>query len=315
MYNVTLNSIIEEFALENLTPSIETGGISVSVAEVNRPGLQLAGFYDYFDEGRIQMIGMVEHTYLRKLSQEDRRIVFGKLFSCGFPAMIISRSLRAFDEIVEAGLRHNIPILQYSGSTSELMGELIRWLRVELAPRVVMHGVLLDIFGEGVFIKGESGIGKSETALELIHRGHRLVADDSVEIKKVSGKTLVGSCPDVTRYFMELRGIGIIDVQRMFGVESVKETQNIDLVIELEMWDKNKEYDRLGTTEFYIEILGKKIVCSKIPVRPGRNLAIICEAAAINHRQKKMGYNSGEILSQRVLDNIKNNQRQAAQND
>lgn len=307
MYTVKLSTIMERFDLLNLTPGLDMAGRNVSVAEINRPGLQLAGFYDYFEEERLQLIGMVEYTYLCSLDVEVRRSIFAKLFSIGFPALILSRGLDPFDEIMEASRAHGIPVLQYTGSTSELMGELIRWLRVELAPRLMRHGVLLDVYGEGVLIVGESGIGKSETAMELIHRGHRLVADDSVEIKKVSSQTLVGCCPPMTRYFMELRGIGIIDVQRMYGVEAVKETQNIDIVIELEMWDKTKEYDRLGIQEETIEILGNQVPCARIPVRPGRNLAIICEAAAINHRQKKMGYNSGEILSQRVMDNIRSN--------
>jgi len=308
MQPVKLETVIERFGLVNLTQGLDVSNRRVSVAEVNRPGLQLAGYYDYFDQARLQLVGMVEYTYLRNMEPERREYVFKKLFSSTFPAIILSRGLPAFDDMLEASLASAIPVLQYHGSTSELMGELIRWLRVELAPMITMHGVLLDVFGVGVLITGESGIGKSETALELIHRGHRLVADDSVEVKKVSSQTLVGSCPAVIRYFIELRGIGIIDVQRMFGVESVKETQHIDLVIQLEMWDKSKVYDRLGMNEEYIEILGNNVICNKIPVRPGRNLAIICESAAINHRQKKMGYNSAEILSRRVMDNIRNSQ-------
>ena len=307
MYSIKLQEVIDKFELRVCLTCSDIISRDVTIAEVNRPGLQLAGYYDYFKQDRLQIVGMVEYTYLSKMDSVKRREVFQKLCAHDFPALIISRALDPFPELLEVAKAFDVPVLQYSSSTSELMGELIRWLRVKLAPRATLHGVLLDVFGEGILLLGESGIGKSETALELIHRGHRLVADDSVEIKKVSNQTLVGSCPDIIRYFIELRGIGIIDVKQMFGVESVKDTQAIDLVIQLELWDKSKEYDRLGTNEEYIEILGNNVVCNRIPIRPGRNLAIICESAAINHRQKKMGYNSAQILSQRVMDNINNN--------
>ncbi|MCL2616123.1 MAG: HPr(Ser) kinase/phosphatase [Defluviitaleaceae bacterium] len=307
MYSIKLQELIDKFELRIITQHADIASKLVTIAEVNRPALQLTGYYDYFKPERLQIIGMVEYTYICKMPSNQRRETFEKLCSYSFPAIILSRKLNPFPELLEAAEAHNIPVLQYRNSTSELMGELVRWLRVKLAPRTTQHGVLLDVFGEGILLLGESGVGKSETALELIHRGHRLVADDSVEIKKVSNQTLVGSCPDIIRYFIELRGIGIIDVKQMFGVESVKDTQTIDLVIQLEFWDKNKEYDRLGATEEYMEILGNKVVCCRIPIRPGRNLAIICESAAINHRQKKMGYNSAHVLTQRVMENINGN--------
>ncbi|MCL2852998.1 MAG: HPr(Ser) kinase/phosphatase [Defluviitaleaceae bacterium] len=307
MYSIKLQELIDKFELNVFTQGADISSKDVKVAEVNRPGLQLAGYYDYFNQDRLQILGMVEYTFLRKMDSGQRAEAFRKLCGHSLPAIILSRGLEPFAELLEIAEACDVPILQYSNSTSELMGELVRWLRVKLAPRVTLHGVLLDVFGEGILLLGESGVGKSETALELIHRGHRLVADDSVEVKKVSNQTLVGSCPDIIRYFIELRGIGIIDVKQMFGVESVKDTQTIDLVIQLEIWDKNKEYDRLGASEEYIEILGNNVVCNRIPIRPGRNLAIICESAAINHRQKKMGYNSAQVLSQRVMDNINNN--------
>ena len=306
MYSIKLQEVIDKFELRVCSQNADISSKDVTIAEVNRPGLLLAGYYDYFNQDRLQIIGMVEYTYLNKMDSGLRRETFRKLCEHSFPAIILSRGLEPFPELLEIAETSGVPVLQFANSTSELMGELIRWLRVKLAPRITLHGVLLDVFGEGILLLGESGVGKSETALELIHRGHRLVADDSVEVKKVSNQTLVGSCPDIIRYFIELRGIGIIDVKQMFGVESVKDTQAIDLVIQLEIWDKNKEYDRLGTSDEYMDILGNNVVCCRIPIRPGRNLAIICESAAINHRQKKMGYNSAQVLSQRVLDNISN---------
>ena len=307
MYSIKLQKIIDEFELKVFSQSADIEAKDIKIAELNRPALQLAGYYDYFNQDRVQIIGMVEYTYLSAMDSTKRRDTFRKLCTYSFPAIIFSRGLEPFPELLEAAEAEGIVVLQSNIATSELISELIRWLRVRLAPRTTVHGVLLDVFGEGILLMGESGVGKSETALELIHRGHRLVADDAVEIKKVSNQTLIGSCPEITRYFIELRGIGIIDVKQMFGVESVKQTHVIDLVIQLELWDKNKEYERLGTTDEYIDILGNSVVCCKIPIRPGRNLAIICESAAINHRQKKMGYNSAQALSQRVMDNINGN--------
>ena len=310
MYSIKLQEVINNFELRVFTKTASVEAVEIKIAELNRPALQLVGYYDYFNSDRLQIIGMVEYTYLLTLSSEQRRETFSKLCAYKFPAVIFSRELEPFPELLEAAEEHGIPVLQSCNATSELISELIRWLRVELAPRTTLHGVLLDVFGEGILLMGESGVGKSETALELIHRGHRLVADDAVEIKRVSNQTLIGSCPEITRYFIELRGIGIIDVKQMFGVEAVKQTHAIDLVIQLELWDKEKEYERLGATDEYIDILGNSVVCCKIPIRPGRNLAIICESAAINHRQKKMGYNSALALSQRVMENININARQ-----
>ncbi len=304
MNSVKLQNIIDEYKLTVLTKKADVSDKTIYHPEVNRPALQLAGFYDYFDEDRLQLIGMVEYTYLSKMDNESRLATLRKLFSYKLPGLVICRGMEAFDGMIEIAEENNVPILQSDKSTTDFIGEVLRWLKVELAPCITLHGVLVDIYGVGVLIMGESGIGKSETALELIHRGHRLVADDAVEIKRVSQQTLIGSCPAVIRYFIELRGIGIIDVQQMFGVESIKATQTIDLVIKMEIWDKNKEYERLGLTEEYTEILGNNVVCHSIPIRPGRNLAIICESAAINHRQKKMGYNAAEVLNNRILENM-----------
>jgi HPr kinase/phosphorylase len=301
---VTLDSIIEEFGLGVLSKNVSTKEIKFVNTEINRPALQLTGFYNYFECERLQIIGKVEHNYLEQMMPEQRRQIIKDFFDHQIPCLIICRSLEPFKEMLYHANKKNIPILRFEGNTSEFMSDVIKFLTVKLAPQITMHGVLIDIYGEGVLIIGESGVGKSETAVELIKRGHRLVADDAVEIRKIAKDTLIGSCPPVIKYFIELRGIGIIDVKQMFGVHSVKETQNIDLVISLEIWDRKKEYDRLGLEEEYMDILGNKVVCLNIPIRPGRNLAIICESAAINHRQKKMGYNAAKVLNERVIENM-----------
>ncbi len=304
VYTVPIEEIVTEFNLENVTPEVSLKDRLLSSSEINRPALQLAGFYDYFDSHRFQIVGKVEYAYLEKMDPVKRHETILKLYDHQFPALTFCRGLEPFPEFVELSKKTNIPLFRTTESTSDFTGELIRWLRVKLANRVTMHGVLVDIYGEGVLIMGESGIGKSETALELIKRGHRLVADDAVEIKRASNQTLIGSCPEIIRYFIELRGIGIIDVLQMFGVESIKATQSIDLVIKLEYWDNNTDYDRLGLKEEYMDILGNNVVCHSIPIRPGRNLAIICESAAINHRQKKMGYNAAQKLNERVMNSM-----------
>ena len=304
MYTVTLANMIKEFDLKLLTEKVAIEDKALCHPDINRPALQLAGFYDYFDADRLQIIGKVEYAYLEKMAADQRVDTLHRLFSSKIPCLVISRDMEPFPEMITLAEESDVPVLSSQDSTTDFMGEVIRWLKTQLAPRITMHGVLVDIYGEGVFIMGESGIGKSETALELIKRGHRFVADDAVEIKRVSHQTLVGSCPDLIKYFIELRGIGIIDVRQMFGVESLKATQSIDLIIKLEQWDQNKSYDRLGLHEEYMEILGNKVICHSIPIRPSRNLAIICESAAINHRQKKMGYNAAQALHERVANNM-----------
>ncbi|HIT86352.1 MAG TPA: HPr(Ser) kinase/phosphatase [Candidatus Coprocola pullicola] len=300
MYSVKIKDLAEEFHLTNLAPSVSLEGKILNKCEVNRPALQLTGFYEHFDNDRLQIFGMVEHSYLSRLETEQRKDVLKRLFSFPIASAVICKDLEVFPEMLEYAKKYDVPLFKTTTGTSTFMAECIRWLTEQLAERITMHGVLVDIYGEGILIIGESGIGKSETALELIKRGHRLVADDAVEIKKISHDTLVGTSPELIRYFIELRGIGIIDVKELFGVSSVKISQNIDLVIRLEMWDSEKDYDRLGLAEEYIDILGNKIVCNSIPVRPGRNVAVICESAAINQRQKRMGYNAAEMLSQRI---------------
>lgn len=301
---VKLSKVIEKMQLENLTPQVDTTGIWLHAPEVNRPALQLTGFYDEFSNDRIQIIGNVEYAYLKSLTETERFNQYMQLISSNIPCLVFCRNLEPEQKILELAVKYNTPVLKSTAATSDFMAEVIRWLKVQLAPCIVIHGVLVDVYGEGVLITGESGIGKSEAALELIKRGHRLVTDDAVEIRKVSEETLVGSAPGVTKYFIELRGIGIIDVKTLFGVESIKEQQQIDMVIKLEDWNKDKEYDRLGLEEEYTEYLGNKVVCHSLPIRPGRNLAVIVEAAAVNHRQKKMGYNAAKKLYRRVQENL-----------
>lgn len=304
MASIKLEQIIEKMKLINLTPELDLSKIKIRQPDINRPALQLAGYFEHFEATRLQIIGFVEYTYMGSLPEERQREIYTRLLSCEIPAFVFCRELRPNDLFMEIAMEYKIPLLMTKKATSAFMAEIIRWLNVMLAPCISVHGVLVDIYGEGVLITGESGIGKSEAALELIQRGHRLVADDAVEIRKVSDDTLVGSAPDITKHFIELRGIGIVDVKTLFGVSNVKNTQNIDLVICLEDWDKEKEYDRLGLEEEYTEYLGNKVVCHNIPIRPGRNLAIICESAAINHRQKKMGYNAAQELYRRVQESL-----------
>jgi len=306
-YNVTLGRIISEFKLEELNYVPGSHDILIETADINRPGLQLAGFYEHFGSDRIQIIGTVEMAYLASLSYKERYESLKAFFSHDFPCCIIARGKKPFPEMVELATEYGIPLLRTEEETSRFASYLILYLNVELAPRITMHGVLVEVYGEGVLMLGESGVGKSETALELVKRGHRLVADDVVEIRKVSNRTLVGSSPDIIRHFIEIRGVGILDVKNLYGVGAVKMTENINLVVNMELWDTNKQYDRLGINDEYTEILGLKIPSLTIPVRPGRNLAIIIEVAAMNHRQKKMGYNAAKVLSQRVMQEIERN--------
>ena len=304
MASVKLSKVIEKMKLDNLTPDIDIENIRVTQPDINRPALQMAGFFAHFDATRIQIIGFVEYTYMESMTEEQKEEVYTKLLSFDIPAIVYCRDLQPDEFFLKKATEHGVPVLSTKTSTSDFMAEIIRWLKVKLAPCISVHGVLVDVYGEGVLITGESGIGKSEAALELIKRGHRLVTDDVVEIRKVSDDTLIGSAPDITKHFIELRGIGIVDIKSLYGVSSVKDTQGIDLVIKLEDWDKDKEYDRLGLEEEYTEYLGNKVVCHNIPVRPGRNLSVICETAAINHRQKKMGYNAAQELYKRVQESL-----------
>lgn len=304
MSSVTLTKIVEQLKLQNETPDIDMSDIAITLPDINRPALQLTGYFDHFDSERVQIIGYVEYTYLEHLPREKKLPIYEQFMSSKIPCVVYTTKTAPDEDILALARKYSVPILTTPQTTSAFMAEIIRWLNVELAPCISIHGVLVDVYGEGVLIMGESGIGKSEAALELIKRGHRLVSDDVVEIRKVSDVTLIGSAPDITRHFIELRGIGIIDVKTLFGVESVKNTQGIDLVIKLEEWDREKEYDRLGLEEEHIDFLGNKVVCHSLPIRPGRNLAVIVESAAVNHRQKKMGYNAAQELYNRVQSSL-----------
>lgn len=300
--SVPLKKLIEKMKLENLTPEVDIEKIELTMPDINRPALQLAGFMEDFDNDRIQIIGNVEHSYIKSLPDGNDRLK--RLLKLGIPCIVFCRNFDVDADIIAAANEAGVPLLRTTKTTSSFMAEVIRWMNVQLAPCMTVHGVLVDVYGEGILITGESGIGKSEAALELIKRGHRLVSDDVVEIRKVSDDTLIGMSPEMTRHFIELRGIGIIDVKTLFGVESVKNTQQIDLVINLEEWDRDKEYDRMGLEEHYVNYLGNNVVCHNIPIRPGRNLAIICESAAVNCRQKKMGYNAALELYNRAISNL-----------
>ncbi len=304
MRGVSVEQLAKQFGLKVFTDCIDLKNIYINSAEVNRPGLELAGYFEHFAEDRVQVIGHVEYSYLETIPREKREYVFDLLLGSGIPCVIFCRNYEPYDYFLEIAKKYNVPVLGTEHLTSNLISYLISYLYAELATSISLHGVLVDVYGEGVLIMGESGIGKSEAALELIRRGHRLVSDDVVEVRRINDNTLVGTSPGITRYFIELRGIGIIDVKTLFGVECVKEEQAIDLVIKLEEWKRDKEYDRLGLEDETIEILGKEVICHSIPIRPGRNLAVIVEAAAVNHRQKKMGYNAAQELYARVQENL-----------
>lgn len=304
MDGVSVAKIAKRMKLNNFTDGINLNQHQIVVTDVNRPALQLNGFFEHFEQLRVEIIGTVEYVNLQKKSEEERKELYDAFLSFAIPCVIFCRGFEPDSMFLETANRNNVPVLGTEQATSEFMAELINILTEELAPCISIHGVLVDVYGEGLLIMGESGIGKSEAALELVKRGHRLVTDDVVEIRKINEHTLVGTSPEITRYFIELRGIGIIDVKTLFGVECVKEKQTIDLVIKLSDWKKENNYDRFGMEEEYTEILGNQVVCHSLPIRPGRNLAVICEAAAVNHRQKKMGYNAAKELYRRVQANF-----------
>ena len=295
-YSISLAALAQELELETLYAPRSLDTLFVNNNDINRPGLQLTGFYNYFNAEKIQICGNTEFAYLERLSVQDRTDALYELFSYKFPALIITRSHEPFPEMLEAAEQYGVPVLRTELDTSDTMARSIAFLNLNLAQRITRHGVLIEIYGEGVLIVGESGVGKSETAIELIKRGHRLVADDAVEIKKVSAISLVGSSPDNIRHFIELRGIGIINARRLYGMGAVKMTEKIDLVVKLEPWDSEKVYDRMGVDSEYTSILGVKVPSLTIPVKPGRNTAVILEVAAMNNRQKKMGYNAAQEL-------------------
>jgi len=299
-YSVTLKEIIDDFQLEIVNGHELIDDILITTSDINRPGLQLTGFMENFDNYRIQIMGMVEISYVKKMSPEERYKRLDDFFALGFPCLIVTRGLDIFEEMIGVSNKYHIPILRTTDVTSDFVAGIIKYLNVQLAPRLIKHGVMVEVYGEGILILGESGVGKSETAMELVKRGHRLIADDVVEIRRVSNTTLLGTAPDIIRHFIEIRGIGILDVKNLYGMGAVKVQETVNLVIHMEIWDKNKNYDRLGLEDNYTSILGIKVPSLTIPVRPGRNLAIIVELAAINNRQKSMGYNAAKVLNERI---------------
>ncbi len=300
-YTVSLNSVIEEFQLEKIFAPENIDDIVIEKKEVNRPGLPLAGFFDHFDPLRIQIIGKVEYHYLLQCEPVERKQAVDTFFSKNIVCVVITSGLEVFDEITESAKKYNVPVLRTNDTTSNFMANLIASLNVSLAERMTRHGVFVEVYGEGILMLGDSGIGKSETAIELVKRGHRLIADDAVEIKKVSAKTLVGSAPELIRHYVELRGIGIVDVRRIFGMGSVKLTEKIDLIINLEPWQQGKFYERVGLDSEYTNIMGIDVPSITVPVKPGRNLAVIIEIAAMNNRQKKMGYNTAVEFNKKLM--------------
>ena len=304
VYTVSLAALIKDMALTVVSLPKSPEQIMISVPRVNRPGLQLAGFFDYYEAARIQLLGKTEINYLDCMSVEERNERMERFLATRPAAVIVTSGLTLEEDELELAERYGIPILASEERTSELMAALIAFLNLNLAPRLTRHGVLVEVYGEGILLLGDSGVGKSETAIELVKRGHRLIADDAVEIKRVSAKSLVGQAPEIIRHYVELRGIGVVDVRRLFGMGAVKDTEKIDLVINLEPWVQGKMYDRLGLDEERTEILGISLPSITIPVRPGRNLSIIIEVAAMNNRQKKMGYNTAEEFNKRIMDSL-----------
>jgi len=295
-YSVSLDRIIKEFSLSIQYTPKSPAEIYICSADVNRPGLQLSGFFQYFDNDRVQIMGKSEYGFINEQEHYKRLERSDSFLAARPPVIIFTRGIEVGEEFLSLARKHRVPVLSTADPTSSFMSALISYLNVELAPRITRHGVLVEVYGEGLLMLGESGVGKSETAIELVKRGHRLIADDAVEIRRVSSKTLVGTAPDNIRHFVELRGVGIINARRIFGMGSIKMTEKIDMIIQLEQWDSQKVYDRMGLENENTEILGLEIPSLTIPVKPGRNLAIIIEVAAMNNRQKKMGFNAAQEL-------------------
>ena len=303
-YSVKLSKGVEEFDLESLYLPDLSENIFITCSRVNRPGLQMVGFYDHYEQQRLQIIGKVEYLFLAGLEAGERMARLEDFYKSAPAGVIYTSSLPVEDDVIQLAEKYRVPVLRTTKSTSDFMAALIAFLNVELGPRITRHGVLVEVYGEGVLLLGDSGVGKSETAIELIKRGHRLIADDAVEIKRVSATTLVGKAPEIIRHYVELRGIGIVDVRRLFGMGSVKETENIDLVINLEPWENGKMYERLGLEEKTTEILGIQVPSIELPVCPGRNLSVVIEVAAMNNRQKRMGFNTAQEFNKRLMESM-----------
>ena len=297
---IPLKTLVEEFHLEVAFAATDFDAIRLTVADVARPGLQLAGYMDHFEPMRLQVMGNVETSYLMRLSQNERMRTLDKLFSYKFPALLIARGMMPPKECMEMAIKHNVTLLRSNEVTSNIVSSIISWLNAQMAPSITRHGVLMEVYGEGVLLVGESGIGKSEAAVELLKRGHRLIADDAVEIRKISGSVLMGTAPELIRNYIELRGIGIVNVAKLFGVGAVKLENEINMVVNIVHWNNHENYDRLGLEEQYMEILGIQVPMNTIPITPGRNLAVILEVAAMNNRQRKMGYNAALEFTQQI---------------
>ena len=306
-YSVALKELVKEFDLQIEYAATDYDLIRLTVPDLSRPGLQLAGYFDHFEPMRLQVMGNVEISYLSKLSPAERIITLDRLFSYKFPALILSRDTRPDPECLAMARKHNVTLLRSRDVTSTIISGVISYLTSAMAPRITRHGVLMDILGEGILLTGESGIGKSEAAMELIKRGHRLVADDAVEISRISGNTLVGTAPKLIRNYIELRGIGIVNVARLFGMGAVRSDKKIDLVVNIVPWNAHEVYDRLGLEDQYMDILGVKVPMYTIPITPGRNLAVIMEVAAVNNRQRKMGYNSAVEFTEQINHHFEQN--------
>lgn len=304
LYSVKLSKVISEFALESLYLPDSDNNIEITCSRVNRPGLQIVGFYDYYEQARLQIIGKVENMYISKLTKKERLEKLEDFFKTQPSGVIYTSSLPVEDSVIALAEKYRVPLLRTTKPTSEFMAALIAFLNVELGPRITRHGVLVEVYGEGILLLGDSGVGKSETAIELLKRGHRLIADDAVEIKRVSATTLIGKAPEIIRHYVELRGIGIVDVRRLFGMGAVKDSEKIDLIINLEPWQEDKMYDRFGLDEKTTDILGIDVPSIVLPVSPGRNLSVVIEVAAMNNRQKKMGYNTAEEFNKRLMQSM-----------
>jgi HPr kinase/phosphorylase len=299
-YSVKLSLLVEEFGLKKVYTPPNFESVRIVTPDLNRPGMQLVGFFSHFDNERIQLMGTVEIMYLKTLPSTERRKIFAELMKRGIPALIICHSMQIYPECLEMAEKYQVSLLSTDLDTSVFEAELITTLNVYLGPRITRHGTMLEVYGEGILITGESGVGKSETAIELVKRGHRLIADDAVEIKKISYKTLFAESPPLIQHYIELRGIGVVDVMRLFGMGAIKSRQELDLIINIETWQDGMMYDRLGLENQYTTLLGVQVPIMKIPVKPGRNLAVIIEVAAMNNRQKKLGYNSAQEFTERI---------------
>ena len=304
IYSVSLSKIIDEFKLETIYLPDLPENIQVTSTGVNRPGLQMVGFYDHYEANRLQIIGKVENLFVEQLPADERHMRLEDFFKSRPVGVIATSSIEISEESISYAEKYKVPLMRTPTNTSEFMAALIAFLNVSLGPRITRHGVLVEVYGEGILLLGDSGVGKSETAIELLKRGHRLIADDAVEIKKVSATTLVGRAPEIIRHYVELRGVGIVDVRRLFGMGAVKESEKLDLVINLEEWDNNKMYDRLGLDEYTTNILGIEVPSITIPVSSGRNLSVVIEVAAMNNRQKRMGYNTAQEFNKRLMESM-----------